>query len=137
MNQIPMDFTNPRMSEAAESFLQTALDFTEYLPNGDSMSVVFTVNDFADVAVAYVERKIRHFMMNPLIARCIETHKLNDGVIGARLWTLRANHGIGFWDDIGMSKDTQILDHAALCQGKIEIVVVGGPDGPLNLKVMD
>ncbi len=137
MNQIPMDFTNPRMSEAAESFLQTALDFTEYLPNGDSMSVVFTVDDFADVAVTYAERKIKHFKMNPLIARCIKTHKLNDGVIGARLWTLRAGHGIGFWDDIGDLKDTHILSHAALCQGKIEIVVSGGPDGPLNLKVMD
>ena len=133
MKQTELDFSHPRMEEGIASYFQTALDFTEDLPNGDPMSVVYTVDDFAESAVAYVELKIKQFKMNPLIERIINEHGLCDGVIGARLWTIRSGHGINFWDDLGDHRDTYTLNHAAKVQGHIEVVVVGGPNGCLNL----
>ncbi len=135
MEQITMDFTHPRMSEAVEAYLQTALDFTEYLPNGDPMSKVFDVDDFTANAIDKARALLFTFMRHPHVARLLDKHSIHDGCVGSRLWTLHTRQGIGFWDDIGKSDDTLKLDTIALdMMAHIEVRIDGGPQGCLYLE---
>jgi hypothetical protein len=135
MKQIPLDFSHPTIPGHIEAYLQAALDWTEYLPNGDPMAKVFTVEDFTLNAVDKARGLLLVFMRHPKIAYLIDKHKIMPECIGARLWTLHARHGIGFWDDTGESEDAAYMDMIAtdMC-ANMEVRIQGGPEGCLYLE---